>query len=160
MTTRTGKTVCLGLVIAVLLGVVLLTACGGGSTSGTSGDVALGKTVYTKGTDQQGKEITRTTDVGVLGKDGCVTCHGDDAKGKSVDTSLGKFDAPDIRWSVISKPIPNDEGSTDPGYDEATFAKAVRDGVDSAGGQLEAGMPKWQLTDPEVNGLIAYLKTL
>jgi cytochrome c oxidase subunit 2 len=176
MKMRTGKIVGGAFLVVVLLAVlVFAAACGGtttsssstastpggsSSTGGAAGDVSLGKTVWVNGTDAKGAQITRTTDMGVLGKDGCVACHGTDAKGKAITTSLGKIDAPDIRWSVISQPIKKDDGSTDPAYDATKFAGAVRDGTDSAGGTLDKAMPRWQVTDEEVNGLIAYLKTL
>ena len=113
-----------------------------------------------EGTDIQGTQITRTTDAGILSQAGCQSCHGTDAKGRSIDTPSGHFDVPDIRWSVISKPLPNGQGGFDPAYDPTTFARAVRQGLDSSGGQLDPFMPHWQLTDAEVNALIAFLKTL
>jgi hypothetical protein len=51
-------------------------------------------------------------------------------------------------------------GETEPAYDPSTFARAVRDGVGSDGDELDSVMPRWQLTDPEVKGLIAFLETL
>ena len=135
-------------------------AAGCGSQSEASADVTLGETIYVEGTDAQGTQLTHTTEAGVLSQAGCYACHGADGKGRSIDTKLGHFDAPDIRWSVISQPIPNDEGGVDPAYDPALFARAVREGLDSGGGQLEPVMPRWQLTDAEMNALIAYLQTL
>ena len=145
--------------LVVVVGVlVMVAACG--SESETPADVALGETIYVEGTDAEGTQITRTTEEGILSQTGCFACHGTDAQGRSIDTKVGQFDTPDIRWSVISQPFPNDEGGTDPAYDPAGFAKAVREGIDSGGGQLEPVMPRWQLADPAVNALIAYLQTL
>lgn len=148
-----------GLIALVLVG-ILVTVAACGSESEASSDVALGETIYVEGTDAQGTQIARTTEAGILSQTGCFGCHGTDGKGRSIDTALGHFDTPDIRWSVISQPIANDEGGTDPAYDPAKFASAAREGIDSGGGQLEPVMPRWQLTDPEVNALIAYLQTL
>jgi cytochrome c oxidase subunit 2 len=148
-----------GLAAVVVVGVlVMVTACG--SESGTSADVALGESIYVDGRDADGTLIPRTTEAGILAQTGCFACHGTDAKGRSIDTKVGKFDTPDIRWSVISQPIANSEGGTDPAYDPATFGRAVREGLDSSGGQLDPVMPRWQVTEPEVNALIAYLQTL
>jgi cytochrome c oxidase subunit II len=158
ITGRTRRILSGGLFAAVLVGVlVLVAACG--AESQASADVTLGETIYVEGTDAAGTQITRTTEAGILSQAGCYACHGADAKGRSFDTALGHFDAPDIRWSVISQPIPNDEGGTDPAYDPTLFARALRQGLDSSGGQLEPVMPRWQVTDPEVNALIAYLQT-
>ncbi len=150
----------LGGLVAVLVVGVLVMAAACGSESEASADVALGETIYVEGTDVQGTQITRTTEAGILSQTGCFACHGTDGKGRSIDTKVGQFDTPDIRWSVISQPFPNDEGGTDPAYDPTSFANAVREGIDSGGGQLDPVMPRWQLTDPEVNALIAYLQTL
>jgi cytochrome c oxidase subunit 2 len=148
-----------GLAAVLVVGVVaMVAACG--AESETPADVALGETIYVEGTDAEGTPIARTTEAGILAQTGCFGCHGTDAKGRSIDTKLGEFDTPDIRWSVISQPFPNDEGGTDPAYNPASFAKAVREGIDSGGGQLDPVMPRWEMTDPEVNAVIAYLQTL
>jgi hypothetical protein len=47
-----------------------------------------------------------------------------------------------------------------PSYDEATVARAIRDGVDMEGRPLAAGMPRYALGDDEMKALVAYLKTL
>jgi mono/diheme cytochrome c family protein len=148
-----------GLLAVVLLGVlVMVAACG--AESEASAALTLGETIYVEGTGAAGTQITRTTDAGILSQTGCFACHGTDGKGRSIDTKVGQFDVPDIRWSVISQPFPNDEGGTDPAYDPASFASAVREGIDSGGGDLEPVMPHWQLTDPEIDALIAYLQSL
>jgi hypothetical protein len=148
-----------GLAAVVVVGVlVMVTACG--AESETSPDVALGESIYTDGRNAEGTLIPRTTEAGILSQTGCFACHGTDAKGRHISTNVGEFDTPDIRWSVISQPFPNDEGGTDPAYDPAGFAKAVREGTDSGGGQLDPVMPRWQVTDPEAGALIAYLQTL
>lgn len=159
MRERTRKFLSGGLFAAVLVG-ILVTGAACGAQGGASPDVALGETIYVEGTDAAGTQITHTTEAGILSQTGCFACHGTDGKGRSIDTALGHFDVPDIRWSVISQPIPNDEGGTDPAYDPTTFARAVREGIDSGGGQLEPVMPRWELTDPEMNALIAYLQSL
>jgi cytochrome c oxidase subunit II len=156
---RTRRILFAGCFAAILVSTLVMVA-GCGSQGEVSADVTLGETLYVEGTNTQGAQITHTTEAGVLSQAGCFACHGADGKGRSIDTKLGHFDAPDIRWSVISQPIPNDEGGTDPAYDPALFARAVREGLDSGGGQLEPVMPRWQVTDPEVNALIAYLQTL
>jgi mono/diheme cytochrome c family protein len=155
----TKRTVWGGLLAVVLLGVlVMVAACGGESEA--SAELTLGETIFVEGTDAQGTQIARTTDAGILSQTGCYACHGADGKGRAIDTKLGHFDVPDIRWSVIGQPFPNDEGGMDPAYDPATFAKAVREGLDSGGGELEPVMPHWQLTDPEMSALLAYLQSL
>jgi mono/diheme cytochrome c family protein len=96
----------------------------------------------------------------MMGGSGCITCHGGDGQGGTVNVMMSQFDVPDIRWSTLSQAMQSPEGGMEPPYDPTTFARAVRDGVGSDGGSLEAPMPQWQLTDRQVNALIAYLGTL
>jgi cytochrome c oxidase subunit 2 len=72
---------------------------------------------------------------------------------------MARYDVPDIRWSTLSRPM-QVKGETEPAYDASNFARAVRDGVGSDGDELEPTMPRWQLSDAQVRGLIAYLETL
>lgn len=157
--------------VLALTATLLLSACGGtGSTTNTSGlgssslttgtsDVALGKVIFLTGADQNGRAIPRSGGIGMMGSGGCITCHGPDGKGGTI-SMMGTYQVPDIRWSTLSQPMKSSEGGTEPPYDPTTFARAVRDGIGSDGDHLESVMPRWQLTDPQVDGLIAYLKTL
>jgi hypothetical protein len=130
------------------------------SVSSTAPDVSLGRTIYVDGTDASGNLIPRSGGIGMMGGSGCITCHGPDGKGGTIDLMMSQFDVPDIRWSTLSKPMQSPEGDMEPPYDSTTFARAVREGIGSDGGSLEAPMPQWQLTDQQVNALIAYLMTL
>jgi hypothetical protein len=47
-----------------------------------------------------------------------------------------------------------------PPYDEATLARAIRDGVDVIGRPLDPGMPRYPLEDGDLRALAAYLRTL
>ncbi len=71
----------------------------------------------------------------------------------------GGFTAPNIRWSMLSQPLKADDGTTEPAYDPTTFGRAVTQGIDSAGGNLKAPMPRWDLMQAQIDALIAYLKT-
>jgi len=128
-------------------------------TTAATGDVAMGKAIYLTGADLSGQFIPRTGGLGMMGSGGCVTCHRPDGKGGTIRMMMASYDIPDIRWSTISQPMQMD-GETEPPYDPDTFARAVREGIGSDGDELESVMPRWQLTDPQVQGLIAYLETL
>lgn len=47
-----------------------------------------------------------------------------------------------------------------PAYRKQDLARAVRDGVDPAGVALSAAMPRYAMSDEQVNALTAYLRTL
>lgn len=129
------------------------------ASSTSAGDMALGRSIYIDGRDLSGRVVAREGGVGMMGSGSCASCHGTDGRGGTYTMMMVRYEVPDIRWSVLSQPMEMG-GETEPAYDAATFARAVRDGIGSDGDELEAIMPRWQLTDPEVNGLIAYLQSL
>ena len=47
-----------------------------------------------------------------------------------------------------------------PRYDEESFKQAVTQGIDPGGDALDPLMPRWQMSDQELNDLITYLKRL
>jgi hypothetical protein len=47
-----------------------------------------------------------------------------------------------------------------PPYDDASLARAIREGVDVTGRPLGPGMPRYALRDDEMKALVAYLRTL
>ena len=47
-----------------------------------------------------------------------------------------------------------------PAYDDALLARALRDGVDAGGHELDPIMPRYDLSAADVANLSAYLKTL
>lgn len=51
-------------------------------------------------------------------------------------------------------------GSRRPPYDDASLARAIREGVDVTGRPLGPGMPRYVLRDDEMKALVAYLRTL
>jgi len=72
---------------------------------------------------------------------------------------MSSFRTPDIRWSTLTS-SQDPEGRPQTPFDEASFARALRDGVDPEGDQLKAPMPQWRLTDAEVVALVTYLRGL
>jgi cytochrome c oxidase subunit II len=87
----------------------------------------------------------------------CANCHGPDGRGRQFVMHMAEITAPDIRWSTLTKAEP---GMDHPPYDEQTFKQAVTQGLDPAGHPLEAAMPHWQMSDQDLDDLIAFLKTL
>lgn len=57
-------------------------------------------------------------------------------------------------WARMRDPRPR------PAYTEASLARAVREGIDPAGRQLSALMPRLPLSDEEIGHLAAFLRTL
>jgi cytochrome c oxidase subunit 2 len=160
-----------GLVIIGLLGlaVVVPLLLGNGTQYGGSwfglGQRTFsspGERLFLTGRDANGIGVPRSnrsmTGMMVTGG-GCAACHGPDGRGRTVGAMMGSFEAPDIRWSTLSSPQ-DPQGRPQTPFDEAVFAHAVRAGVDPEGRRLKPPMPRWQVTDQEVQDLVAYLKTL
>lgn len=173
-TQRRPASLWLGVALSVIgvVGLVLLATFGGWTNSGASvvpfvGNGAqtfssLGERIFLSGTDANGNVIPRSApsmyDM-MFGQGGCASCHGRDGRGGTVGAMMGSFRTPDIRWSTLT-------AAQDPGgqpqtpFTEASFARALRDGIDPEGDRIKAPMPQWRLTDAEMAALVAHLKGL
>jgi len=119
-----------------------------------------GKALYLRGESSTGKEITAT--VGELDVPAstmpCAGCHGLRGEGKTE----GGVTAGNITWSNLLKPY----GHTHPTgrkhgpFGEASFIRAVANGQDPDGNELQSAMPRYKLSPEEMADLIAYLKRI
>lgn len=88
----------------------------------------------------------------------CASCHGTDGRGRS--TMM--FVSPNITYRNLTDPA----GMLEPGgarghqYTDEQIKRAITQGVDAEGAALAWPMPRWRMTDQELNDLIAYLQTL
>jgi hypothetical protein len=68
----------------------------------------------------------------------------------------------DIRYATLARPLPPsppwNRGRVP--YTDAALERAITEGIDSSGQQLDASMPRWQLSASDLADLIAYLKRL
>lgn len=123
---------------------------------------ALGKRIFFEGEGMAEGGITA-----ILGAGGfsvpasavpCANCHGDDGLGRPE----GGVEPSNITWPQLTKPygLRHASGRHHPAYDEQSFARALRTGIDPAGTPLDAAMPKYRLSDDEVSALVAHLKRL
>jgi len=87
----------------------------------------------------------------------CASCHGLDGMGKRE----GANEAPPVTWEVLATARPATvDWTARPAYDDASLARAVMDGIDSAGRRLSTAMPRYAFSDPQQAALTAYLKEL
>ncbi len=154
--------VVLGLVIAALLALSIpagapLHPGGSSASTGPVAGVALGERIFQTGTDENGRLIARSGFTGMMGSVvACASCHGSDARGRTIQMMMGRIEAPDIRWSTLTAP-PADPA--DKAFDPDSFFLAVTQGIDPTGTTLKVFMPRWQLTRVETDALVEYLKT-
>jgi mono/diheme cytochrome c family protein len=86
----------------------------------------------------------------------CANCHGPDGRGGRFTMGNLEIDAPDIRWSTLTEPGQMDH----PPYTVETFERAVTQGIDPGGNPLDPTMPRWQMSEQDLNDLIAFLVKL
>ena len=133
---------------------------GGGSACAKDATVRLGRQIFEQGVGRDGREVRGMTagNTVLTGTDvACVGCHGETGRGGRESF----VSAPDIRWSVLSKPFRGREpGRSAIPYSRESFARTIRTGIGSDGGRLDGAMPKFDLANDEVEGLIHFLAAI
>ncbi len=96
----------------------------------------------------------------------CVTCHQPSGFG----TSEGDTTAPPITWAALESPRSKNlrmpyrsrslEGRSRTGYDENSFALAIRLGLDPEGRELDPAMPRYALDDESMRAIVSHLREL
>jgi ABC-type branched-subunit amino acid transport system substrate-binding protein len=117
-----------------------------------------GRALYLRGESPSGREIMAVVgEVEVPASTmTCAGCHGQRGEGKTE----GGVTAGSLVWSELLKA----EGHTHPSgrkhgpYTEASFMKAVVEGVDPAGNTMLMAMPRYQMSTGDLADLVAYLK--
>lgn len=134
-----------------------------------AGDIALGQRLYREGILASGDPVVATTVKQNLRLSGagaaCSSCHRRSGFGSSegyrpIRPITGRYlfqavNAPNPRMfhSPVSSP------GMRPAYSDTTLARALRDGIDTAGRPLDGMMPRYRLGDQDLDNLVAYLKT-
>ena len=119
-----------------------------------------GKQIYLKGEAAGGDILAYlgSNDLELPGSSfSCSNCHGQRGEG----LKEGGLEPPPINWAtLVSKHRSALSGRERPPYTEATLARAINTGLDSAGGRLHPGMPHYKMSAGQMSDLIAYLKKL
>jgi cytochrome c oxidase subunit 2 len=133
-----------------------------------------GEQIYFTGTSRRRTPISSEERMGMMGmmrgRDhlACVDCHGSDGKGGTVEMMMMSFKAPDIRYKVLASKehIHQEAGEAQtyemdhPPYTDETLKRAIAAGLDPAGNPLSQYMPRWKMSDDDLNDLLAFLKTI
>jgi cytochrome c553 len=153
----------LGLTLLALV----LAACGP-LGRGAGHYASNGERIYFTGTSANGRISYRGGNLGGgmmgVGQLACADCHGSDGRGGQHLMHMTMMDAPDIRWSTLTEAEHGDHSDKEeiehPPYDEETFKRAVTQLLDPGGNPLDPAMPRWRMSDQDLDDLMAYLKTL
>ena len=111
-----------------------------------------GEQIFVTGTNEKGERIPFTGGPHWLYTHGggCANCHGEDGRG-GIYPMMCDVKTPDIRYSTLVEMH---------GMSEEDIKRAITQGVDDEGDELDYCMPRWQMDEKDLNDLIEYLKQL
>ena len=127
--------------------------------------VVTGKQLYLNGTMLDGTAATGRTqgDVLLTGTQvSCVNCHRNSAMGSNEGDEV----VPPLRGNILFEALrlptskPPLAPEIRPAYDSDSLRRALRDGVNSAGKPLSPAMPRYRLSNQEIDAISAYLQSL
>jgi cytochrome c oxidase subunit II len=90
----------------------------------------------------------------------CADCHGADGTGGRVTIMKRTFEAPDITWSRLTEPHDDHGEEAHPPYDEQSLRRAIAAGMDPAGHEFDELMPRWSMSESDLDDLVEFLVTL
>ncbi len=112
--------------------------------------ITLGKRIYQYGQGAEGYlEYQQGPDWLAQARRGCETCHGPMGRGRSVKVGKVTGAAPPVTRSAL----------VERGYDAATLRRAITKGLDITGRPMNWYMPRWQLSEKDMQALLRYLGT-
>jgi len=121
-----------------------------------------GERIYFTGTSDSGPPITSQTPGTHRMRQSnmsCASCHGSDGQGGTVRIMMTTINAPDIRYSTLTEGD-HDDDHGHPTYTDEAIIQAITRGVNPAGEALERAMPRWSMSDEQLQDLLDFLKTL
>jgi mono/diheme cytochrome c family protein len=162
-----GAGLLVGLMLVACLG-AFLWLTGPLSLRNASRFESNGAQIYFTGTSQRGSQITADMgpEMGRMrgSRMTCAACHGPDGRGGDVEMMMRIIDVPDVRYEALTS---EEHGGHDeeteedhPAYTEETIKRAITEGVDSGGEPLDWPMPRWSMSDADLNDLVDFLRSL
>ena len=135
-----------------------------------------GELIYFQAANERGERITYRGGSAFLGPGmmmdtslRCASCHGQNARGGVHMMHMQVMDAPDIRWSVLAGETEgehddevehrDEHAESHAGYGLDDFRMAVVEGKHPNGGSLSAEMPRWNISDGDLEDLAEFLKS-
>lgn len=156
---------------AVLVGLVLVLCAASLSgafliTRSTAGPlppqqyVSNGQLIYFTGFNERGERIPFEGGPMWLYRHGgsCASCHGADGRG-GAPVMMGTDVPGDIRYHHLLEEE-HEEEEEHPPYTDELIKRAITLGINPAGEPLDPTMPRWRMSDDDLDDLLAFLKTL
>ena len=160
--------------LLILFILLFLTSCNGGFEHGPSGNrdgnwkfVSNGERIYFTGSSASGNPISASGGSGHMNMHmrvhggGCATCHGAEREGRRLWPQFW-VGAPALTAEALFADDEHDDSAGSHGdhgsYDSNSLRRAITQGIDPAGQQLNDAMPRWNMSPSDINDLIAYLQ--
>ncbi len=92
---------------------------------------------------------------------GCVSCHGVHGRG-GVPVMMGTAIPTDIRYKALTgrEKHVHEGKEEEHHYTDELIERAITQGLEPDGEPLDWTMPRWRMTEADLNAVIEYLKTL
>lgn len=127
-----------------------------------------GAQIYFTGTSQRGTGISAEMGPGMgrmrRSRLTCASCHGPDGRGGEIQMMMRVIEVPDIRYETLTTEAHGEHGEEEEegheAYTEETIKEAIVEGVEPDGEALEWPMPRWSMSDEDLDDLVDFLKTL
>ena len=127
---------------------------------------SLGEWIYVSATSTSGRAIRSSGGIMMTHQLACVNCHGAAGRGGRVNMMMWTLEVPNITWDGLTAEPGHyedeDTGEHDehPPYTEDTLKRAITRGLDPAGEQLDEAMPRWTMSQADLDDLVDFIKTL
>lgn len=161
-------------ILSVLFLILLLASCYGrfdhGPSYGETGSstfISNGERIYFTGNSASGIPINANGGSSHMNArmrmhgTGCASCHGAEREGRRLWPKFWSK-APPLTADALFENGEHDSGSDGHGdhgsYDSESLARAITQGIDPAGDQLDDAMPRWNMSPSDLNDLIDYLQ--
>jgi mono/diheme cytochrome c family protein len=119
-----------------------------------------GERIYFTATTASGLAISsRGGRMGMMaGMGGCVNCHGAKRQGSRL-TPRFWIKAPALTPQALFQEHDDDGHGDHEGYSEESLRRAITQGIDAGGKPLDPIMPRWSMSEKDLDDLVIFLKS-
>lgn len=153
------------LIVFAVVGLILVSAPRQHNTYREASYSSPGERIYYAGVGKGERFIPFTDEphwLATMRPRGCVNCHGVDGRG-GFPMMMTSMVAPDITYASLTSEEHYHGGqheSHEGRYTDEAIKRAITQGIEPSGKKLNVIMPRWKMTDEELNELLAYLKEI